>query len=111
MLAHDLLSLRPMATVVPVERIEQTILLIRGQKVMLDSELAALYGVETKTLVRAGKRNIERFPDDFLFVLNNRELAVLRCQFGTSSVWGGRRYAPYAFTEQGVAMLSSVSVT
>ena len=76
---------------------------------MLDAELAALYGVETKVLVQAIKRNLERFPADFMFQLDAEEFAALRSQFVTSNVGrGGRRYAPYAFTEQGVAMLSSV---
>jgi len=95
----------------PAERIESRILLIRGQKVMLDSDLAALYGVETKALVRAVRRNAERFPPDFMFQLSGEEFAILRRQSGTSSSgrgWGGRRYRPYTFTEQGVAMLSSV---
>ena len=95
-------------SLIPKERIERSILLIRGQKVMLDNDLATLYGVETKTLVRALKRNMDRFPPDFLFQLSLEEFDYLRRQFGTSSSWGGRRYAPYAFTEQGVAMLSSV---
>jgi len=93
---------------VPPERIEQSILLVRHQKVILDADLAVLYGVETKQLIRAVKRNLPRFPDDFMFQLNEEEFESLRFQFGTSSQWGGRRYAPYAFTEQGVAMLSSV---
>ncbi len=93
---------------VPAERIERSILLIRGHKVMLDTDLAALYGVETKQLVRAIKRNISRFPPDFMFQLSKDDFENLRCHFGTSSQWGGRRYPPYAFTEQGVAMLSSV---
>ena len=88
--------------------IERSILLIRGQKVMLDVNLAALYDVETKHLVRAIKRNIFRFPGDFMFQLSQDEFENLRFHFGTSSQWGGRRYPPYAFTEQGVAMLSSV---
>jgi hypothetical protein len=96
------------ASLIPVERIESSILLLRDQKVMLDHDLAVLYGVETKVLVRAVKRNLDRFPDDFMFQLSAEELEHLRRQFGTSSSWGGRRYAPYAFTEQGVAMLSSV---
>ena len=78
---------------------------------MLDTDLAALYGVETKVLVQAVKRNLERFPADFMFQLSTEEFANLRSQFVTSSSnagYGGRRYAPYAFTEQGVAMLSSV---
>jgi hypothetical protein len=94
--------------IIPTERIEQSILLIRKQKVMLDADLAELYGVETKSLVRAVKRNLERFPQDFMFQLNQDESENLRYQFGTSREWGGRRYAPYAFTEQGIAMLSSV---
>ena len=93
---------------VPPERIERSILLIRGHKVILDADLAALYGVETKQLIRAVKRNLPRFPGDFMFQLNEEEFENLRFHFGTSSQWGGRRYPPYAFTEQGVAMLSSV---
>jgi hypothetical protein len=93
---------------IPPELIERSILLIRGQKVMLDADLAELYGVETGQLVRAVKRNISRFPHDFMFQLSKDEFENLRCHFGTSSQWGGRRYPPYAFTEQGVAMLSSV---
>ena len=96
------------AALVPPERIERSILLIRGHKVILDADLAALYGVETKQLIRAVKRNLPRFPDDFMFQLNKEESENLRFHFGTSSQWGGRRYLPYAFTEQGVAMLSSV---
>ncbi len=81
--------------------------LVRKQKVMLDVDLAELYGVETKQLKRAVKRNTDRFPKDFMFELNDQEFENLRSQFGTSR-WGGTRYAPMAFTEQGVAMLSSV---
>jgi len=95
-------------TLVPTERIEQSILLIRGCKVIIDRDLAALYGVETKVLKEALKRNISRFPDDFMFVLTREELMNLRSQFVTSSSWGGLRYPPVAFSEQGVAMLSSV---
>jgi len=95
-------------SLIPVERIEKAILLVRKQKVMLDADLAVLYGVETRVLVQAVKRNIERFPEDFMFQLNREEFAILRSQSVTSSDWGGRRYPPYAFTEQGVAMLSSV---
>jgi len=95
-------------SLIPIERIEQSILLIRGQKIILDADLATLYGVETKQLIRAVKRNLERFPADFMFQLNEKEFESLRFHFGTSSQWGGRRYAPYAFTEQGVAMLSSI---
>src|SRR3990172_6122857 len=93
---------------VPVERIEQAILRIRGHNVMLDQDLADLYGVETKALTRAVRRNLDRFPEDFMLQLSTEEFGNLRRQFGTSSQWGGRRYPPYAFTEQGVAMLSSV---
>jgi hypothetical protein len=82
---------------VPPERIERSILLIRGHKVMLDTDLAALYGVETGQLVRAVKRNISRFPHDFMFQLSKDEFENLRCHFGTSSQWGGFRYPPYAF--------------
>lgn len=80
---------------------------IRGEQVMPDFDLAMLYGVETKTLKRAVKRNIERFPEDFMFELTHNEWSSLRYQFGTSS-WGGIRYQPFAFTEQGVAMLSGI---
>jgi phage regulator Rha-like protein len=89
------------------EVVMNKIYLIRGHKVMLDRDLAELYGVETKQLKRAVKRNMDRFPGDFMFELDDQELENLRSQFGTSS-WGGVRYAPMAFTEQGVAMLSSV---
>ena len=114
------------------ERIEQAILLIRGEKVMLDADLAALYGVATRVLIQAVKRNAERFPPDFIFQLTKEEVdllrsqsvtsksasrldqgdsEILRSQFVISKIGdprGGRRYLPYAFTEQGVAMLSSV---
>ena len=80
---------------------------IRGQKVMLDSDLAKLYQVETKVLNQAVKRNSKRFPPDFMFQLDNKEFAILKSQFVTSS-WGGTRKLPYAFTEQGVAMLSGL---
>jgi phage regulator Rha-like protein len=96
-----------MKEIVPIERIEQRIFLIRGQKVMLDRDLAELYGVPTKRLNEAVKRNIRRFPEGFMFVLTKIEAENLRSQIATSS-WGGRRYLPLAFTEQGVAMLSSV---
>ena len=96
-----------MSEIIPQEIINSKIFIIRGMKVMLDMDLAALYGVETKMLKRAVKRNIERFPEDFMFKLIEKEFDNLRCQFGTSS-WGGLRYLPYAFTENGVAMLSSV---
>jgi hypothetical protein len=93
--------------IVASEMIERSIFVIRGHKVMLDADLAKLYGVETKALNRAVKRNIERFPGDFLFRLTTAETDNLRSQIGTSS-WGGKRYLPHAFTEQGVAMLSGV---
>ncbi len=94
---------------IPVEIIENKIFVIREHKVMLDSDLAGLYDIETKALNRAVKRNSERFPDDFMFQLKDDEWDFLRCQFGTSKEGsGGRRYNPYVFTEQGVAMLSSV---
>jgi hypothetical protein len=93
--------------VIPIEWIARAILVIRGEKVMLDSDLAALYGVTTGNLNKAVKRNTERFPIDFMFQLDAEEVANLKFQFGISS-WGGRRRFPYAFTEQGVAMLSSV---
>jgi len=99
---------RGSTSLVPKERIERSILLIRGHKIMLDADLAELYGVETKQLVRAVKRNLDRFPADFMFPLTNQEFVILRSQFGTSSSWGGRRTPPLCFTEQGVAMLSSV---
>ena len=97
-----------MSDIIPIERIEQKILWVRGQKVMLDSDLAELYNVENKYLVRQVRRNRERFPSDFMFQLSREEFDILRSHFGTSKQWGGRRYPPYAFTEQGVAMLSSV---
>lgn len=93
---------------VPLVRIEQSILMIRGHKVILDFVLANLYGVETKNLNKAVKRNLDRFPEDFMFQLTPKEFTVLRFQFGTSKKRGGTRYLPLAFTEQGVAMLSSV---
>ncbi len=96
-----------MANLVPTERIESLIFLLRGHKVMLDADRAELYGVETKALNRAFMRNRERFPEDFVFQLTENEFEDLRRQIGTSR-WGGRRYLPYAFTEQGVAMLSGV---
>jgi len=89
-------------------RIESSILLIRGHKVMLSPDLAALYAVEPRALVQAVKRNIERFPRDFMFQLTRAEFAGLKSQSVTSSWGGARRATPYAFTEQGVAMLSSV---
>jgi hypothetical protein len=110
-------------SLIPGERIERSILLIRGQKVMLDNDLASLYGVEAKRMLQAMKRNIERFPEDFMFQLTWEEASVLRSQFAASSLRDEEhlrsqnvtlkrgkhlKYRPYAFTEQGVAMLSSV---
>ncbi len=96
-----------MEALIPVGVIERKIYLIRGHKVILDEDLAELYNVATRVLVQAVKRNIDRFPDDFMFQLNDQAVRVLRSQIVTSR-WGGRRYAPYVFTEQGVAMLSTV---
>ena len=92
---------------IPDEVILSKIYYIRGQKIMLDQDLAELYGVETKQLKRQVRRNMTRFPIDFMYELTNEELQNLRSQIGTSS-WGGTRYAPLAFTEQGVTMLSCV---
>jgi hypothetical protein len=93
----------------PTDRIDRAIRLVRGQKVMLDSDLAALYGVQTFNLNKAVARNRARFPDDFMFQLTREEFQALTFQFGISKRGrGGRRTPPYAFTEQGVAMLSSV---
>lgn len=94
---------------VSLSKIENLIYVIRGQKVMLDSDLAELYGVETKALNRQVSRNEIRFPQDFMFRLTQEEYELLRCQNGTSNEGrGGRRYLPHVFTEGGVAMLSSV---
>jgi hypothetical protein len=110
-------------SLIPAERIECAILLIRGQKVLLDNDLSSLYGVETKRLLEAVRRNIQRFPEDFMFQVTWEEAEILRSQFVTSRLQAGGRsrsqfatlkrghnikYLPYAFTEQGVAMLSSV---
>jgi hypothetical protein len=95
--------------ILPVERIQQAIYLIRGKRVMLDRDLALLYAIPTKALKQAVRRNPERFPEDFMFVLDAEELSQWRSQFVTSKEdRKGLRYAPMAFTEQGVAMLSSV---
>ena len=93
----------------PVEFIASRIFLVRGRKVMLDSDLGSLYQVETKALNRAVGRNLQRFPEDFVFQLTAEEAAALRRQIGASKLGrGGRRYLPHAFTQEGVAMLSSV---
>jgi len=93
---------------VPMERVEDRILTIRGHRVMIDTDLAEVYGVPTKRLNEAERRNAARFPEDFMFQLTGDEAETLRSQFATSNGRGGRRYIPYAFTELGVAMLSSV---
>src|ERR1700680_2720614 len=93
----------------PVGQITRAIFVLRGHRVLLDAELAILYGVETRTLIQAVQRNRARFPADFMFQLNAAEWLALRSQFVISKAGrGGRRYPPYAFSEQGVAMLSSV---
>ncbi|MFA6470470.1 MAG: ORF6N domain-containing protein [Candidatus Latescibacterota bacterium] len=97
-----------MTNIIPIESIASKIYLFRDMKVMLDADLAELYGVKTKVLIQAVKRNIERFPVDFMFQLSEDEFTGLRSQTVTSNHRGGRRYPPYVFTEQGVAMLSSV---
>jgi ORF6N domain len=98
-----------MADLIPIERIESKILLIRGKKILLDSDLAVLYDVSVGRLNEAVKRKIKRFPANFMFQLNNKEFTDLKSQFAIANVSrGGRRTPPYAFTEQGVAMLSSV---
>jgi hypothetical protein len=97
-------------SLIPIERIEKAILVIRGQKVIVDRDLAELYGVTTSNLNKAVNRNLARFPEDFMFQLTKEEAEDLRFQIGMSKPTGrgGRRYLPYAFTEQCVAMLSSV---
>ena len=98
-----------MPEIIPIEIIENKIYVIRGQKIMLDSDLANLYAVETKVLNQAVNRNIDRFPEDFMFQLADSEWETLRSQFVTSKESkGGRRYNPYVFTEYGVLMLSNV---
>jgi hypothetical protein len=95
-------------SLVTAEQVQAAICLVRGQRVLLDSDLAGLYGVDTKVLNQAVKRHAARFPADFLLRLTADEWSLLRSQTVTSRSWGGRRIPPYAFTEQGVAMLSSV---
>jgi phage regulator Rha-like protein len=95
-------------TEIPLAVIQRLIYIIRNERVMLDRDIAELYGVETSQLKRAVRRNIERFPDDFMFQLNKVEYDSLRCQFGILKRGEHSKYLPYAFTEQGVAMLSSV---
>jgi len=95
-------------SIIPAVRIDETILWIRDERVILDQDLAVLYGVQTKAITQAVRRNVDRFPADFMFQLSGDEWKVLRSRIVTSKGRGGRRYRPYAFTEQGVAMLSSV---
>jgi hypothetical protein len=103
-----MINMKANAALVPIERIQNLIFLIRGEKVLLGQQLAELYGVQVKVIMQAVKRNQERFPRDFAFQLTRQEFTNLKSQIVTSS-WGGlRRAMPYAFTEQGVAMLSSV---
>jgi len=102
-------SLKIMTNLIPIQIIENKIFTIRGQRVMLDSDLALLYEVETRIINQAIKRNLDRFPEDFMFQLTNEEWKNLRSQFVISSVnYGGRRYTPYVFTEHGVLMLSNI---
>ncbi len=93
---------------ISTSEVEQSIFIVRKQKVMLDHNLAKIYGVETKLLNRAVKRNLDRFPSDFMFQLTEKEVEILRFQFGTSSGRGGRRYLPYVFTEHGAWMLGNI---
>ena len=103
------MSFRRMSKVIiPIERVGQSIRWFRGQKVLLDSDLAALYGVTTGNLNKAVSRNRDRFPSDFMFHLSAEEAEDLIFQIGRSKGRGGRRHRPYAFTEQGIAMLSSI---
>lgn len=99
--------MRKSLTLTPVERIQKQIFLLRGQKIMLSQHLAELYGVPVRVLNQAVRRNRDRFPNDFMFQIDHSELRNLKSQIVTST-WGGARSLPYAFTEQGVAMLSSV---
>ena len=99
--------MRTSLSLIPLERIQKQIYLLRGRKVLLSQDLAALYGVPVRVLNQAVSRNRERFPDDFMFQLDHAELENLKSQFVISS-WGGARALPYAFTEEGVAMLSSI---
>lgn len=94
--------------IVPIEKIENRIFQIRGKKVMLDKDLAILYRVETRVLIQSVKRNIKRFPGDFMLQLTKEEVSVWRSQIVISKNWGRRRYLPYAFTQEGVSMLSSI---
>jgi hypothetical protein len=94
-------------SLIPTEYIENRILLIRGEKIIIDTHLASIYGVSTKALLQATKRNIDRFPEDFMFQLTAKEKKDLKSHF-RSEDWGGRRYLPYAFTEHGAIMAASI---
>jgi hypothetical protein len=96
-----------MSEIIPIEEIQQRIFIIRGHRVMIDADLAVLYRVTTKRLNEQVKRNLKRFPSDFIFQLNEKEFENLRSHFATSG-WGGRRYLPYVFTEHGAIMLANV---
>jgi len=96
-----------MNEIIPIDEIQQRILVIRGHRVMMDADLAIIYGVTTKRLNEQVKRNLKRFPSDFMFQLNEEEFENMRSHFATSR-WGGRRYLPYAFTEHGAIMLANV---
>jgi hypothetical protein len=102
--------MNPDARLAPVAAIESRIQLLRGQRVMLDADLARLYGVETKALNKAVKRNAKRFPPEFMFQLGAQEVGALRFQSGTSKGRGGRRYRPYAFTQEGIASTPGLCV-
>jgi hypothetical protein len=103
------LDMTDQTALVPIEHIAQSILILRGQRVLLDSDLAALYGVPTKRFNEQVKRNLGRFPPDFMFQLSQEEVEILRSHFATSrSGWGGRRYAPHAFTEHGAIMAAMI---
>jgi len=104
----DTTAIMTNSAILPSNRIRSKIIHLRGENVLIDQDIAMLYSVETRILVRNVKRNIDRFPNDFMFQLSSAEFEELKSHFGTSASWGGRRYPPYAFTEQGVAMLSSV---
>ena len=100
-------KIKSVSSLISQEVIEKRVHVLRGKRVMLDKDLAELYKVPTKVLIQSIKRNLKRFPSDFMYQVTEKEVTILRSQIVTSR-WGGRRYLPYAFTEQGIAMLSSV---